>query len=25
MEKIGGNRLKLHQKGIVTSHSTNSM
>lgn len=25
MEKIGGNKLKLHQKGIVTSHSSNSM
>lgn len=25
MEKIGGNTLKLHSKGIVTSHSGNSM
>ena len=25
MEKIGGNTLKLHPKGIVTSHSGSSM
>ncbi len=25
MEKIGGNTLKLHPKGIVTSHSGTSM